>query len=258
MNVTFIGSGNVAWHLAPALDNTDFPVREVFSRNIHHASALVEKLYQATPRATLDFSQSNSHIFVIAASDDAIPEIVNELVLPANAILLHTSGSVPLSALGPAATPNIGVLYPLQTFSKSKKIDWKEVPVFVESENADTERVLVAMAKAVSKKVNRITSSERKALHIAAVFASNFVNHMLTIAKDIASSHKISFDHLKPLVTETITKALMIGPENSQTGPASRGDLEMLDRHMEFLRYDDDLAEIYRIVSQHIVDRYGE
>jgi len=258
MNVSFIGAGNVAWHLAPALDNTDFSVREIYSRNIHNASALTEKLYQASPRASLDFSQSPSRIFIIATSDDAVQQIASEIMLPENAILVHTSGSLPLSVLGYSSTPNIGVFYPLQTFTKNKRIDWKEIPLFIESENGDTERVLISMAKAVTKKVHRISSGERKALHVAAVFASNFTNHMLALSKQIMSEHKLSFEHLKPLITETITKALAIGPENSQTGPAKRGDLETLDHHMEFLQDDEEVAEIYRVISQSIVDRYSE
>src|SRR5688572_7979123 len=123
MNVTFIGSGNVAWHLAPALDNAGYSVREVYSRNHKHAEALVGRLYQGDVKANLDFSTSNSSLFIIAVSDDAIQEIVQEIILPDDAILVHTSGSQPLSVLGYAATLNTGVFYPLQTFSKAKKID---------------------------------------------------------------------------------------------------------------------------------------
>jgi predicted short-subunit dehydrogenase-like oxidoreductase (DUF2520 family) len=258
MSASFIGSGNLAWHLAPALDNTDFPVREVFSPNKKHAAALADRLYQAKVKTSLDFSDSVSRIFIIAVTDDAIPEVAQNIVLPANAILVHTSGSQPLSILGYAATLNTGVLYPLQTFSKSQKVDFREVPFFIESENAETERILMAMAKAISKKVYKSTSDRRKAIHVAAVFASNFTNHMLTVAQDILEKHGLALDLLKPLIAETINKGLSIGPEAAQTGPASRGDLEILDRHMEFLNDDEAVAEIYKTISQHIVDRYHE
>ncbi len=254
--VSFIGSGNLAWHLAPALDNTDFAVREVYSRNPAHAAALVERLYQANVKASLDFSTSVSKIFIIATTDGAIEEIAQEIILPENAILIHTSGSQPLSLLGYAATPNIGVFYPLQTFSKSKKVDFKEVPIFLESENSETEKVIQTMAKAISKDFFKITSHERKALHVSAVFASNFTNHMLLIAQDLMKENKLSFDWLKPLIAEMINKSLTIGPENSQTGPARRGDFEILDNHLEFLSNDESTAELYKIISQNIVDRY--
>jgi predicted short-subunit dehydrogenase-like oxidoreductase (DUF2520 family) len=255
-NISIIGAGNLAWHLAPALDNTDFAVREVYSRKPKHAAALVEKLYEAEVKDTLDFSDSNSRIFIVAVTDDAIQDVARKIILPRGSILVHTSGSQPLSALGYAAANNIGVFYPLQTFTKGKKIDFNEVPFFIESEDTETRKVLVTMAKAISKKVQSISSADRKALHVAAVFASNFTNHMLGIAHELLSEHKLSFDLLKPLVSETINKSLALGPRQAQTGPARRGDLEILDRHMEFLENDESIAEIYKVVSQHIVDTY--
>ena len=113
------------------------------------------------------------------------------------------------------------------------------------------------MAKAISNNVKKIDSEERKALHVAAVFASNFTNHMLTLSKEILQKNDLSFDLLKPLITETINKSLTIGPENAQTGPAVRSDLEILDHHMEFLQEDPKLAEIYQLISQAIIDRYN-
>jgi predicted short-subunit dehydrogenase-like oxidoreductase (DUF2520 family) len=257
IQVTFIGSGNLAWHLAPALDNSDFPVHEVYSRNPAHAALLVERLYQANVKATLDFSTSSSKVFVIATSDEVIEEVVQEIILPEDAILIHTSGSQPLMILGYAATPNLGVIYPLQTFSKTKKIEFKDVPIFIESATPATDKVLRAMANALSKNVIPINSHDRKALHVAAVFASNFTNHMLLVAQDIMKEHSLSYDWLKPLIAEMINKSLSIGPENAQTGPARRGDLEILDKHVEFLQENHSTAELYRVISQHIIDRYG-
>lgn len=254
--VSFIGSGNLAWHLAPALDNSDFPVHEVYSKNPAHAALLVERLYEADVKASLDFSTSSSGIFIIATTDEAIEEVVQEIVLPEDAILLHTSGSQPLTILGYAATQNLGVFYPLQTFSKDKKVEFKEVPIFIESATPTTDKVLRAMGNTLSKNVIPINSYERKALHIAAVFASNFTNHMLLVAQDIMKENSLSYDYLKPLIAEMINKSLSIGPENAQTGPARRGDLEILDKHVEFLQDNPSAAELYKIISQHIIDRY--
>jgi predicted short-subunit dehydrogenase-like oxidoreductase (DUF2520 family) len=254
--VSFIGSGNLAWHLAPALDNSDFPVQEVYSKNPAHAALLVERLYEADVKASLDFSTSSSGIFIIATADEAIEEVVQEIVLPEDAILLHTSGSQPLTILGYAATQNLGVFYPLQTFSKDKKVEFKEIPIFIESATPTTDKVLRAMGNALSKNVIPINSYERKALHIAAVFASNFTNHMLLVAQDIMKENSLSYDYLKPLIAEMINKSLSIGPENAQTGPARRGDLEILDKHVEFLQDNPSAAELYKIISQHIIDRY--
>jgi len=255
-NVSFIGSGNLAWHLAPALDNTDFAVREVYSQNPKHAKALVEKLYQADVHASLDFSDSHSRIFVIAVTDDGIQSVAQEIILPDNSILVHTSGGQPLSILSYAATPNIGVFYPLQTFTKAHKVNFEDIPVFIESEELSTQKILLNMAKAISKKVYAISSENRKALHVAAVFASNFANHMITVSKQIAEENKLDFDLLKPLIAETISKSLTLGPEHSQTGPAKRGDLEILDKHLEFLSENESVAELYKLISQHIIDTY--
>jgi len=254
--VSIIGSGNLAWHLAPALDNAGFVVKEVFSRNPKHAEALTERLYQAEVKATLDFSTSPSSIFIVAVNDESINEIAREIILPDEAVLAHTSGSVPLTDLKFAATPNIGVFYPLQTFTKNKKVDFKQTPIFIESVNEETEAALTVLAKAISNQVRKIASEERKALHIAAVFASNFTNHMLTISKKIMQQNGLEYDWLMPLISETINKSLQLGPEEAQTGPAKRGDLEILEKHLVFLQEDPATAEIYKIVSQHIIDKY--
>lgn len=257
INISFIGAGNLAWHLAPALDNAGHIVKEVYSRNPSHAEALTERLYQAEVKASLDFSTSSSSVFIVAVSDDAIEEIATEIILPDEAFLVHTSGSQPLNVLQFAAIDNIGSFYPLQTFSKSKRVDFKSVPIFIETNNEETEKVMMALAKSVSNNVKKIGSEERKALHVAAVFASNFANHMLTLSSEILQKNNLSFDLLKPLISETISKGLSIGPENSQTGPAMRGDLEILDRHVDFLKEDEKLAEIYQLISQNIIDRYS-
>ena len=256
MKVSIIGSGNLAWHLGPALDNAGYVIKEVYSPNPRHAAELTERLYQAEVKASLDFSTSDSEVFIIASSDDAIQEIATEIILPEDAILVHTSGSQPLDLLQFAATSKVGVLYPLQTFSKSMRIDFKTVPIFIESQPEPTEKILMVMAKSISNIVSKISSEERKALHVAAVFASNFASHMLILSKEILQKSSLNFDLLKPLIQETFTKGLTIGPENAQTGPAMRGDLEILDRHIEFLQEDPTLSEIYKIISQHILDRY--
>ena len=254
--ISFIGSGNLAWHLAPALDNAGFVVNEVYSRNARHAEALTERLYQAEVKATLDFSTSPSSVFIIAVNDESVREIAREIILPEEAVLAHTSGSVPLTDLQFAATINVGVFYPLQTFSKNKKIDFKQTPIFIESANLETETALAIMANAISSHVKKIGSEERKALHVAAVFAANFTNHMLTLSEDIMQQNGLAYEWLKPLITETINKSFQLGAKAAQTGPAMRGDLETLEKHLEFLKADPSLAEVYKTISQHILDRY--
>jgi predicted short-subunit dehydrogenase-like oxidoreductase (DUF2520 family) len=147
----------------------------------------------------------------------------------------------------------------LQTFTKGKKMDFKETPVFIESTNSETEKMLMNMAKAITKNVRKISSETRLALHVGAVFASNFVNHMLTISQEILKDKKLDFELLKPLIVETVNKSLSIKPDKAQTGPARRGDLEILDSHTEYLEEqgDEQIAEIYKLISQNIIDRYS-
>jgi predicted short-subunit dehydrogenase-like oxidoreductase (DUF2520 family) len=257
-SVSFVGAGNLAWHLAPALDNAGYTVLEVYSRSKKNALALVNKLYQAEVKEDLDFSDSKANIFVLSVTDDALPEVLHEIILPDNAILVHTSGSQPLLILSTAATLNTGVFYPLQTFTKQKKVDFSEIPLFVECMNPEVEKHLMKMGKAISKKVLAINASKRMALHVAAVFASNFTNHMLTISKSIMDVSDLPYDWVKPLISETINKSLAIGPEAAQTGPAVRGDLETLDRHMALLQEDGEIAELYQLISQHIINTHDQ
>lgn len=256
--VSFIGAGNLAWHLAPALDNAGYPVREVYSHTDMSAKKLVNRLYQAEIKTDLNFSASNSSIFIIAVSDDVIAEMAREIILPDDAILAHTSGAEAMDSLSYAGTDNIGVFYPLQTFSKHKKINLAEVPFCIEAGNENTAAALHGMAATLSKNILQLDTNDRKALHIAAAFSSNFVNHFLKIAEDILKNSKLDFNILRPLIAETITKSFEIGPEAAQTGPAKRHDLATLDKHMAYLEHNEAVAELYRIVSQHIIDSYPQ
>ena len=181
-DIDIIGAGNLAWSLAPALENAGFTINNVYNRTPKKAKLLAKNLYQAYPKSDLDFTTSQSSVFIVMVSDEAIDEIAKELILPTGAIILHTSGSKPINALAYTATPNIGVLYPLQTFSAKKLIEFTHIPILIESENKYTGDILQQIARSLSKKVLKISSSQRKKVHLAAVFASNFTNHILSIS----------------------------------------------------------------------------
>lgn len=254
--LAFIGAGNLAWHLAPALDNAGYPVREVYSRNDRNARQLASRLYQATVKKTPDFDNSDVDAVILAVGDDAIEHVASELVLPDSMLVIHTSGSTPMRVLEVAGTRHIGVFYPLQTFSKGVKVNFEDIPIFVEGSSPAAEQALLAMGRALSPTVTAITSDRRLALHVAAVFASNFTNHMMTIAFELMEDQELDPDWLKPLIAETLNKGLEAGPEQAQTGPARRGDMRILRQHAEFLRNNPKLREIYALISQHILDRY--
>lgn len=255
-NIAFVGAGNLAWHLAPALDNAGYPVREVYSRNERNARQLASRLYQANVKKDADFAGSDIDVVIIAVSDDAIGQVVTDLVLPDDVMVVHTSGSTPMRVLEATDTEHTGVFYPLQTFSKGVSVNFEDVPILVEGSSPDVERALQTMARALSPTVAAISSERRLALHLAAVFASNFTNHMVTIAFDLMEDHDLDPEWLKPLIAETLNKSLDAGPVQAQTGPARRGDLGILRRHTEFLKDNPSSREIYALISQHILDRY--
>jgi len=252
--ISIIGSGNLATRLAPELENAGHRIVEVCSRNPTNAKALVSRLYNANVKYDYDFTQSAAEIIIIAVSDDAIEEVAKEVALNENMILVHTSGTRPLELLNYAAADHTGVFYPLQTFSKTKRVEFDEIPIFLEASDGKTMRVLEKLARSISKKIVPLKSDQRKAVHVAAVFSCNLVNHLFRIAEEILVENNLSFDLLGPLIVETINKSLALGPEAAQTGPAVREDYETLDAHMDFLKDNPVRSEIYRIISQDIID----
>ncbi|GAB3658718.1 F420-dependent NADP oxidoreductase [Echinicola sediminis] len=252
--IAVIGTGNVAWHLAPALENAGHTITEIYSRDPHRAQKIINQLYTAEAKTDLDFSESEAEIYILAVSDHAISLIADEIILPENSILVHTSGSMPLETLSYSSASFTGILYPLQSFSKSRALDMEDVPFLLESDDQTTLQKLKKLAKSISPNYYVVKSKDRKALHVAAVFASNFTNHMIRISEDIMRRQGLDFEMLQPLIIEQISKTLEIGAKSAQTGPASRGDLNVLDLHHQFLNYNEQLAEIYKLVSQDIID----
>lgn len=257
--IVFIGAGNVASSLAPALDAlSGFKVGQVYSRTLESASTLASALASATAVDSTDDIDSDGDIYIISVSDDAIAPLVSRLRLKnPQALWLHTSGSVGCSVLTPLGSRS-GVLYPLQTFSRRCVLDLADTPFFIESSDeagGEVEKSIESLARRLSTRVYRSDSSRRRALHIAAVFACNFVNHMWAIADGILIQEGMTFDIFKPLLYETLRKALSVSPASGQTGPARRGDNAVMESHIILLP--DDLADIYRLLSEHISRMYN-
>ena len=254
-NIAVIGTGNLAWHLAPALENAGHIVTEVFGRNLDKAAKITSSLYAAEITDDLDFSESQAEIYIVSVSDQAIPEIADSIILPEDSLLVHTSGATPMDALAYSSASYIGTFYPLQSFTASREVNFGTIPILYESDDKRALRMLEVLARSISPSSYYIKSRDRQALHIAAVFASNFTNHMLRLSQEILERQGLDFEMLKPLVVEQISKSLETGPEASQTGPAVRGDLSTLDRHYQFLSYREQVAEIYKLISQDIIDQ---
>ncbi|MDG1276047.1 MAG: DUF2520 domain-containing protein [Algoriphagus sp.] len=253
-NIAIIGAGNVAWHLAPALEDAGHTITEVYARSLKSAEKVIERVYEAIPKDDLDFSESKAELFILTIRDSAISEVSDEIILPDGAILIHTSGTVNLDVLNFSSATYTGVFYPLQSFTIGKKVEWEELPILVESDDEEILQKLKKLAKSLTHQVFMVRSKDRKGLHVAAVFASNFSNHMIRIAEEIMRRQGLDFEMLKPLIIETISKSLQIGAKNAQTGPAIREDYETLEEHHQYLNYNEQIAEIYRLISQDIID----
>lgn len=252
--IAILGTGNVAWHLSGALESAGHIITEVYGRNLQHAEKITNRLYATEAKDDLDFSDSEAEIFILAVSDQAISSLADAVILPEGSILVHTSGSMPLEILGYSSATYTGIVYPLQTFSKNHPLDFSDVALLLESDEPDTLRKLRKLADTLKSPHYTVKTRDRKAVHVAAVFASNFTNHLIGIAEGIMERQNLDFEMLKPLIIEQISKALEIGAKRAQTGPAQREDLDTLESHHHFLQYDEQLAEIYRIISQNILD----
>ncbi|MBP2282342.1 putative short-subunit dehydrogenase-like oxidoreductase (DUF2520 family) [Flavobacterium sp. CG_23.5] len=247
--VIIIGSGNVAQHLIVAFQNsqnsgTEIELIQVFSRQKESVSHLLD-----LDKITDDFDTLlEADLYIIAVSDDAIADVSSQLPFK-NRLVVHTSGSIPLDSLN--ENNRKGVFYPLQTFTKNKDVDFRIIPICLESENATDFQLLEKVAKTISDKVFVINSEQRKALHVAAVFVNNFVNHLYQIGQEICQEHQVPFEILKPLISETAQKVMILSPEDAQTGPAERNDTNTIEAHEAFLS-NENHATIYKTLTQSI------
>lgn len=247
IRVSIIGSGNVAQHLIVAFSKTtDIELVQVFARK----DAAVAHLTSPDKIYTNFNDIIAADLFIIAITDDAITE-VSAAIPFSNELVVHTSGSVSIEAIDNKNRP--GVFYPLQTFSKSKEVDFKTIPICIETKNEKDFEILEKVAKSISNTVYKINSEQRKALHIAAVFVCNFVNHLYQIGNNICIKNDLPFDILKPLIQETANKILTLSPNQAQTGPAKRKDTQTINAHLSFLS-DDNQKEIYKMLTKSIID----
>lgn len=253
-HVVFIGSGNVATHLAREIEKCHAGhISQVYSRNLDNARLLADKLESAEAINELSQIQSDADIYVISVKDDGIAELIEKL--PSNnALWLHTSGSVPMEALSKLSS-RYGVFYPMQTFSKNACLDMSEVPLFVEGVTNDIETEISDFASKIFQHVYHADSELRRKMHIAAVFSCNFTNYMWVIADELLQKEGLSFDIMRPLIKETLHKALTNSPEKGQTGPAIRGDKHIMEKHQALLPEPE--REIYRLISTHIFNHFN-
>lgn len=251
MNIILLGSGRVATQFGHALQKVGEQILQVYSPTAAHASALAEKLH-AEGISDLDQLRTDADIYFISIKDDAIPELAQKLRLPGK-LVVHTSGSTPMEVLAPISAKT-GVFYPLQTFSHEKQVDFKNIPLAIESNDYESLNLLKQLAAKLSEKVIEMDSRQRMLLHVAAVFACNFSNHLFAIAQQLLESQQLDFELIRPLIAETAAKVEQELPKNVQTGPAVRNDQQIIQKHLDLLQDQPQLQEIYRLLSQSIVN----
>ena len=249
--VFLVGAGNVSWHLGVALKMTGVNLTHVWSRNLENAKALSEKL-SLKPTDNIEDIFHFEGILLFCVPDHIISFFAKK-IRNTNAIIIHTSGSVNINVFEKHAT-QLGVFYPLQTFNKLKlDKDFKDIPVLVESSTLLVEQILNNWASLIGSKVYKVNSLHRMKIHVAAVFACNYINHMASIAKQILAENNLDYELLKPLIKETLSNILTFDPKEIQTGPSVRKDMDTIEKHINILNSHPDFADAYRSVSDSII-----
>ncbi len=254
MNISIIGAGRVAYHLAGQLKLIGQHIGQIYSQNLSKAQHLAQPL---GAEAIDDYAALQAvDLLIIAVSDSAIAEVIQKVhaYLP-QCLIVHTSGSTDLKVLT-AQHARSGVLYPLQTFSLEREIDWLHTPIFIETAQLSDLDMLQTLARQLSERVYHYTSQQRLSLHLAAVFACNFTNYCYDMAKQVVDQQQVDFSLLYPLIQETAQKVTQHDPKQMQTGPAIRKDEKILKLHQSLLNDQPQLQEMYRMMSDGIMQRH--
>lgn len=249
--ICFIGAGNLATHLSLALQATGNEISQVYSRTLQSAKELASKLNCSFTNATGEI-HTEPDIYFVALTDSAVNEVLSKISFN-NKLVVHCSGSLGINILDNYSRQT-GVFYPLQTFSKNRAINFKNIPVFIEANSPKTENILLNLGKTISNSVSVLNTEKRKYLHIAAVFACNFTNHMYTIANELLKEKDIPFEVLRPLIFETASRVQEMVPKDAQTGPAVRFDKNIIDFHLNELKRTGNYSELYNSISKCIFE----
>lgn len=253
--ICFIGAGNLATHLSQALQKQGHNIIQVYSKS-NDSTLKLANVLAAEYTTSINEISGDADLYCVALKDSVVHEVLSKVNFQ-NKLVIHCSGSLPLSILT-KYSENIGVLYPLQTFSKNRAIDFYNIPVFVEANSDKNENILLEIARTISNEVSVLESAKRKSLHIAAVFACNFVNQMYSIAAEFLNASDISFDVLKPLIYETAQKVQEHNPKEVQTGPAVRFDENIINDHLHKLKDFTEYQELYMSISKSIFELHQE
>jgi len=253
-NISFAGAGRVASALCRTIYKAGFNVELIVSLSENSGLTLADSC-EAVWSKDLKFPDS-THVIIVAVPDIALESVLEKIICRPGTLIAHTAGSIGMDVF-PEHIKRKGIFYPLQTFSNERQVDFKELPFLLESSDKQSFAILEKLAENIGGKVYPVDTEHRRMLHLAAVFVCNFTNHMLTEGKDLAFKAGFPFEVFRPLVKETVSKALDIGPEKSQTGPAARNDKNTIEKHLELLSFSPDLHRIYSEMTRSIIKYYN-
>lgn len=248
--VTIVGAGNVGHNFGLAFRQAGYVIHQIYSRT-QKSALLLSQTLSCNYTTQLSELDKQTDILILAVNDDVIPEVLDQIQLKDKPIV-HTSGSTPIDVFNGKGFSQYGIFYPVQSFSKNDTESLTPIPICVEGVNSQTEDLLLSLARSVSTKVYAMDSEKRKALHVAAVFANNFSNHMYHIADRLLHQHNISFEIIRPLIEKTSNKLKNEIPLHAQTGPAVRNDRKVIDMHLNYLENQKAYHDIYELITQDI------
>ena len=253
--IVIIGSGNVAVNIALALKDKH-QIVQIYSRNICNAHRLAQMVGATEETDDINKIINDADFYIVSVCDDAIKEVLTSFPVVSGTIV-HTSGTKGLEVFNSLSYASTGVLYPLQTFSINSRPDFDEIPILIEGCDKLTTQKIKDFAKTISEKVLETNSEIRRHIHIAAVFANNFVNHIWTLADNYLKQHTdFDISIFEPLLKETLNKVFITGAFNSQTGPAVRNDIKTIQKHLDMLegkQYD-----IYKLLTDSIINEHSK
>jgi predicted short-subunit dehydrogenase-like oxidoreductase (DUF2520 family) len=254
--IVIIGAGNVAFSLAYALQDIHIPIHQIYARNESQLSTFCA-LFSCDGINEIEDISNIADFYFLCVNDDSIALLSEQLskYLPNNKIVMHTSGSRGKNEINDYFI-NSANFYPLQTLTKSNGQDWQNIPIFIEA-NEESFSKISALAKLLSSKIYKINDEVRIAIHVAAVFVNNFTNANFIIAKEVLNSKALNLDILMPLIRKSIESVQNKAPEELQTGPARRNDVETIHLHQLFLeKFSKEVQEVYRSNTNFILNKF--
>ncbi len=252
MRVTIIGTGNTAWYFAQALHASGHYCAGIYGRNRQSAELLAATVNTKAYDAIENIEESDCCI--IAISDSAVAEVAEKIAFKTTT-LLHTAGSLPMELLAQSAV-HYGVLWPVYSIVKTNLPGHRNVPMVWEASDEHAANNIIMLAKSMSDNITNLSGTQRLNLHMAAVLGNNFTNHLFAICEQICGAQGIPFDALYPIIQQTVERIKEHSPKDLQTGPAKRGDIPVLKKHMDLLHAKPEWQEVYKALSQSIAAMY--